>query len=327
MKYIQIPSVPLPVSRIVLGGSSPVFASGGEIDGIMESALQSGINAVDTAREYGRSEEAIGRWLRARGKRAEIVLISKCCHPCYGFVSRVSERAAADDLRRSLDTLGTDRIDVYLLHRDNESVPVGRIVDFLNRFHEEGKIGAFGGSNWTADRIAEANAYARRNGLTGFTVSSPHFSLGRQRHDPWGNGCRTITGDRNASQRAFYQEARMPVLAWSSLCGGVFSGKLKAEEWGQMRSRLNNRSWWAYGGADNRERLSRCERLAKEKGATVAQIALAWLLTGDLTALPVIGASSAARIRENAAAADIGLTRREWAYLNLEAPEDGKNER
>ena len=58
---------------------------------------------------------------------------------------------------------------------------VDRIVDFLNRFREEGKIGAFGGSNWRAARIAEANAYAAGHGLTGFTVSSPHDSLGRPR--------------------------------------------------------------------------------------------------------------------------------------------------
>ena len=319
MKYVQIPSVPLPVSRIVLGGSGSAFSSGGEIAGIMESALQSGINAVDTARQYGKSEETIGRWLQSQGKREEIVLISKCCHPSHAFISRVSQQAAADDLRRSLDALRTERIDVYLLHRDDESAPVGRIVDFLNRFHEEGKIGAFGGSNWTAKRIAEANAYARQHGLIGFAVSSPHFSLGRQRHDPWGNGCKTVTGDGNAAQRAFYQETQIPLLAWSSLCGGVFSGKLKAAEWGRMRKRLDLRAWWAYGCADNRERLSRCERVAKEKGASVAQIALAWLLTGDLNALPVIGASGPARIRENAAAAEIELSARERAYLDLKS--------
>ena len=319
MKYVSIPSVPLPVSRIVLGGSSSVFSSGGDIAPIMESALQSGINTVDTAREYGRSEEAVGRWLRSHGKREDLVLISKCCHPCWAFVSRVSKQAAADDLKRSLDTLQTDHIDIYLLHRDNESVPVGRIVDFLNRFHEEGKIGAFGGSNWTAKRIAEANAYAGRHGLTGFSVSSPHCSLGRQRHDPWGNGCKTVTGEKNAPQRAYYQETQMAVLAWSSLCGGVFSGKLKAADWGRIRSVLDNRAWWAYGGPDNRERLARCEQLARDKDATVAQVALAWLLTGEMNVLPVIGASGPARVRENAAAADLALSQRERAYLDLQS--------
>ena len=318
MQYIRIPSVPLPVSRIVLGASGTAFAEGGDISGIMESALACGINAVDTARQYGRSEETIGRWLRSGGKRDQIVLISKCCHPSLAFVSRVSEKAAADDLQRSLDALGTDRIDVYLLHRDDESVPVGKIVDFLNRFHEDGKIGAFGGSNWTARRTAEANAWAEARGLQGFSVSSPHFSLGRQRHDPWGGGCRTVTGDANAGQRAWYRETQMPLLAWSSLCGGVFSGRLKSADWKRMQDRLDLRARWAYGSADNRERLVRCEQLAAEKGASVAQIVLAWLLTGDLNVLPVISASGQKRIAENAAAADLELSARERAYLDLQ---------
>ena len=322
MKYGSIPFVSQPVSRIVLGASGQRFAEGADVSDLMEAALSCGINAVDTARQYGQSEQAIGRWLSAGGNRERIVIISKCCHPAMAFVDRVNEQAAEEDLNRSLEALQTPYIDVYLLHRDNESVPVGRIVDFLNRFHEERRIGAFGGSNWRAERIAQANAYAAAHGLKGFSVSSPHFSLGHQRHDPWGNGCRTITGRKNAAQRAYYQETGMPLLAWSSLCGGVFSGKIKAEEWSQLANRLGWREKWAYGGRDNRERLARCEALAKEKNAATAQIALAWLLTGELNVFPVIGASSPARILENAAAADIGLTDRERAALNPD-PREG----
>ena len=135
MKYVQIPDVPLPVSRIVLGASGSRFSSGGEIDDVMQSALACGINAVDTAREYGKSEDAIGNWLRAGGQWDQIVIISKCCHPTMAFISRVNEQAAVDDLKRSLELLFTDRIAVYLLHRHNDRVPVGRIVDFLNRFY------------------------------------------------------------------------------------------------------------------------------------------------------------------------------------------------
>ncbi len=321
VKYINIPSVARPVSRIVLGASGPRFASGGDVSDLMEAALACGINAVDTARQYGLSEQAIGRWLRRGGNRDSMVLISKCCHPSHAFLARVNEKAAAEDLARSLEALNTDRIDVYLLHRDNEAVPVGRIVDFLNRFHAEGKIGAFGGSNWRAERIAQANEYAAKNGLLGFAVSSPHFSLGLQRHDPWGNGCRTVTGGRNAAQRQFYRDTQMPILAWSSLCGGLFSGKLKAGEWDRLRKRLGWRAQWAYGSPDNRERLARCEALAKEKDASTAQIVLAWLLGGDLNVLPVIGASGADRIAENAAAADVELSENERNWLDLVSEE------
>ena len=317
MRYVQIPNVVQPVSQMILGGSSARFNSGSDVTDLIEGALACGINAVDTARVYGESENAIGRWLKAGDRRNKIVLISKGCHPSMAFHKRVSANAAADDLKRSLEALNTDRIDIYLLHRDDESVPVGKIVDFLNRHHEEGRIGAFGGSNWTADRIAQANAYAAQHGLKGFTVSSPHYSLGRQRHDPWGNGCKTITGEKHAKEREYYSETQMPVLAWSSLCNGVFSGKLTSREWGKLQKYFGINSKWAYGCRDNRERLSRCEKIAAEKGVTVAQIALAWMLSGPINAFPIISASSPARIKENAAAADIELSEQEYAWLDL----------
>ena len=318
MKYARIPFVDQPVSRIILGGSGGRFLSGGDIGDIMDAALACGINAVDTARVYGRSEEALGRWLKEGQRRDRVVIISKGCHPSMAFHRRVNARAAGDDLKQSLEALNTDHIDVSLLHRDDPSVPVGAILEFLNRFHEDGLIGAFGGSNWTAKRIAEANAYAEEHGLAGFTVSSPHYSLGRQRHDPWGNGCKTATGGSHAEERRYYEDTQMPLVAWSSLCAGVFSGKLKSDEWGNLQKTFGINTRWAYGCRDNRERLSRCEKLAEEKNASVAQIALAWILKDSMSVFPVIGASGPARVRENAAAADIGLSDREYAWLNLE---------
>lgn len=319
MKYTNIPYVGLPVSRMVLGTSGELFRSGGDVGQMIETALEQGINCLDTARAYGKSEQAIGNWLKHSGRRNEIVLVSKCCHPVLAFVPRVGERAAESDLERSLEALGTDRIDVYMLHRDNPSVPVGKILEFLNRFHEEGKIGAFGGSNWTAKRIAEANDYAKAHDLIGFTVSSPHYSLGWQKRDPWGNGCQTVTGDKNAPQRRYYAETYMPLFCWSSLCSGVFSGKLKWEEWGRLPKYFGINAALAYSCEENRQRLKRCEELAADKGVGVAHIALAWLLTDRLNTLPIIGAGSPKRVIETARAAELELSTAERKYLNLES--------
>lgn len=271
MKYTHIPFVSKPVSRIVLGGSGSLFASGGDVTEVMETALERGINCVDSARVYGKSEEAIGRYLRQSGRRDDLVLISKCCHPTMAFVQRVSRRAAENDLMRSLDTLGTDHIDIYFLHRDNPLVGVESIAEFMHRFHEEGKIGAFGGSNWSTKRIMELNAYAESHGLTGFTVSSPHYSLGRQQRDPWGNGCITITGSKNAAQREYYRDNRMPLFCWASLCAGMFSGKLQSEEKGSVMKHFGFNAAWGYDCPDNYERLKRCEALAAQTELTDAE--------------------------------------------------------
>ena len=319
MKYGAFPHVELPASRLVLGCSGPRFRAGEDVDELLEAALENGINVLDTAREYGGSEAAIGRWLRRSGKREKVVLISKCCHPTLAFVQRVNPRAAEEDLARSLETLGTDRIDLYLLHRDSRFAPVERILETMNRFQAEGKIRAFGASNWTAARIAAANAWAEAHGLEGFSVSSPHYSLGRQVRDPWGNGCRTVTGETHAAERRWYAERSMPLLCWSSLSAGVFSGKLKSESWGELRGLLGFHAARAYNCADNRERLRRCETLAAEKRSGVAQIALAWLLCDPaLQAFPILGASSPRRLAENAEAAALTLTEGERRWLNLE---------
>lgn len=317
MKFVKIPYVDKPVSRIVLGGSGRLFAGGGDVHDVIETALECGINCVDTAREYGKSEAVIGKYLLESGKREKIVLVSKCCHPTLAFVQRVSQSAAAEDLNRSLDTLGTDHIDIYFLHRDNEFVPVGKIAEFMTRFHEEGKIGAFGGSNWSAKRIAALNDYAAAHGLVGFSVTSPHYSLGRQKKDPWGNGCKTITGEQNAGQRAFYRKNQMPVFCWSSLCAGVFSGKLKSGEKAGIRKHFGFNAARGYECADNYERLGRCEILAAQKGVTVPQIALAWVLGSELNTLAIVSGSSP-NVLENAKAAEIVLTDAERRYLNLE---------
>lgn len=316
MKYVHIPPISAPVSRLVLGTSGGIFAGGGDIDEVMDAALDCGINILDTARVYGRSEDTIGRWLSAApGRRERVIILTKGCHPAKDGVLRVNPTEIEADLRRSLDALRTDHVDFYLLHRDDPDQPVEVIVDCLNRFREEGLITAFGGSNWTAARIEAANAYAARAGLVGFALSSPHYSLGVQRNDPWGYHCVTLTGGAMAEERAWYARTQLPALAWSSLCSGVFSGKLRAADWPQLEERFGRQIEWAYGGEENRGRLARCEELAERTGATVSQLVTAWLLADPMNVLPIIGASSAARVRENAAAADLVLTPGDWAWL------------
>lgn len=316
MKYTTVPSVDKPVSRIVLGGSGKLFTSGCDVTAVMDTALECGVNCIDTAREYGRSEAAVGRYFREQGRRDDFVLISKCCHPTLAFVQRVNASAARSDLMRSLDTLETDRIDIYFLHRDDESVSVGKVAEFMEQFYQEGRIKAFGGSNWSAQRIAALNAYAKEHGLTGFTVSSPHYSLGRQQRDPWGNGCKTITGDKNARQRDYYRETGMPLFCWAALCAGLFSGALKSTERSRMLKRFGFNSVWGYSCADNFERLHRCEQLAQEMGVTVSQIALAWLLGSELNTLAIVGSSTPEQVRQNARAAEISLTPAQRLWLN-----------
>ena len=192
------------------------------------------------------------------------------------------------------------------------------MVETLNALHAEGKIGAFGGSNWTHQRIQEANEYAERRGLIPFTVSSPHYSLARQQEDPYGGGCVSVTGEENRDARAWYQKTEMPLIAYSSLGRGLLTGKIRSCDADRADRMLDSFAMKGYGTADNFERLKRCEELAREKGCTVAQIAMAWLYHQPLNTFAVATMSSPRRIRENVEALALPLTEAECRYLNLE---------
>ena len=177
MKYETIPYVDKPVSRILFGTAQSSFLRGEESNAILDAALEAGITTFDTARNYALSEKTIGTWLRARDCRDQIVILSKCAHPNDDGTKRVSEAAIRADFARSTELLGTDYIDIYVLHRDDPDVEVAVPVETLNAMHAEGKIGAFGGSNWTFERIQEANEYAyiliiRPRQISGAAVSS-----------------------------------------------------------------------------------------------------------------------------------------------------------
>ena len=318
MKYGRIPGLDKEVSRIILGTASQAFFTGSGSSEILDAAKAAGINTIDTARNYGASERWIGQWLKERGCREEMIILSKCGHPDGDGRRRVNEREIREDFAESSRLLGTDHIDIYLLHRDDPDIDAGVAVEVFNAMRAEGKIGVFGGSNWTWERIEEANEYAYKHGLAPFSVSSPHFGLARQQQDPWGGGCVTLTGAENADARAWYVRTDMPVVAYSSLGRGVLSGKLKSADIERAGELLDPFAMKGYGCADNFDRLARCEELAAKKNCSVAQLAMAWIYHQPLNVFAVATMSSERRIRENIEALDIALTEEECRYLNLE---------
>ncbi|CAN5875957.1 hypothetical protein BH24DEI2_BH24DEI2_18400 [soil metagenome] len=177
MNYGSVAGIDKPVSRLVQG---TVMVSEDAERGfdLLDEIYALGCTAFDTAHVYGEgdNERTVGRWLRDRGLREKIVLIGKGAHH-NADRARVTPFDITADLHDSLARFKTEYIDLYLLHRDDPGVPVGPIIDTLNEHLAAGRIRAFGGSNWTHTRVAEANAYAERNALTPFAASSPNFSL------------------------------------------------------------------------------------------------------------------------------------------------------
>lgn len=248
MEYGKIAGSEKPVSRIVFGCGGARMWAGEESSDVLDAAVEAGITAFDTARVYGKSEEALGKWLYSR-ERSGVFVITKGCHPLEDWVPRVGCKYIEEDLFCSLDALKTDYVDLYFLHRDDETVPVGEILEALNAQAEEGRIRAFGASNWTHARLQEANEYAEEHGLRPFSASSPYFGLAVQLAAPV-QGCLSIAGKENAAAQAWYRAEQFPLFAYSSLAGGFLSGRVKAE---QGTAAVIAAAGPVYGCADNAE--------------------------------------------------------------------------
>jgi aryl-alcohol dehydrogenase-like predicted oxidoreductase len=269
---------------------------------LLDAWVELGGNVVDTARQYGNAEAIVGRWLREGKLHDDVVVITKGGH--YDVQTgrqRVTASDLSADFAASRRGLGLETIDVYLLHRDDPTRPVGAILEDVEPLMGSGHIRALGASNWTTDRLEEAAAYARSEGVMQFACSSPGLSLAAVNEEPW-PGCVTIHDD---AARDWYSRTGIPVFAWSSQASGFFAGALPDE----MRH--------AYVSDANLERLRRARELASNRGCTPSQVALAWVLHQPFPVYAVIGPRSVLELRESVGALELELSAEERLWLDL----------
>lgn len=320
MEYKRIQYVNRPLSELVFGCANaglmtkPGIFRKQEVWKLLDGAVDAGINTFDTAENYGDSELVLGKWMKQRKIRDKVVILTKGCHP-HG-APRVTPEALKEDLEQSFSRLGTDYIDIYLLHRDHPDAEIGAIVEVLNEYHKAGKIGAFGASNWTHERIKEANEYALRKGMVPFSVSSPNFGPATQVEDPWGGGCVSISGENGTESRHWYTEQKMAVFAYSCLGRGLFSGKVKADDPETGKEHLDKYAIKGYWCRENLDRLARVEKIAKKRDCSVSQIALAWIMQQPMQTFPIVTVSSVERIKENVKATELKLSEEEIAEIS-----------
>lgn len=317
MIYGKVPYVDKPVSRLVHGTIMVSMQKKDESLALLDSMYDLGVNAFDTAVIYGDGERVLGSWMQERGIRDKVVILTKGAHH-NAWRKRVTPYDIIADVHDSLAKLMSDSIDIYILHRDNPEVPVGPIVEVLNQLHDEGKIGAFGGSNWTHERIEEANEYAEKHGLIPFSVSSPNYGLADQVDNPWGPGCVSLAGPNQAKAREWYAKTGMPIFAYSSLGRGLFSGRIKSSEPEKAEEMFEQATIKGYCHPVNFKRLERVEILAKEKGLSVPQIAMSWLMNQPLNVFALVGAYKAEEMQQNIDAMQMKLTQAELEWLDLQ---------
>jgi aryl-alcohol dehydrogenase-like predicted oxidoreductase len=279
---------------------------------VMDAYLEAGGNFIDTADIYSRwaegnpggvSEEIIGKWMKGRGNRQQIVLATKARGrmwdgPNGEGLSRVHLiRACEDSLRR----LGTDHIDLYQTHWVDDETPIEETMCALDALVRAGKVRYAGCSNIPAWKLALAQWAADRNGFARYDSLQPHYSLA------W-------RAEFERELEPLCTELAIGVIPYSPLAGGFLTGKYRrdAETTSARAENIRHRYFNERGFAI----LDTLEGVAKEQGLTPSQTALAWLLSRHVIVAPIIGANSVEQLQESLGASGAHLSHEALAALD-----------
>jgi predicted dehydrogenase/aryl-alcohol dehydrogenase-like predicted oxidoreductase len=305
MPYGSVPGIggDKKISRLVMGVDNVTFAPVAFL--IWDDFFERGGTAFDTAYIYrgGRAERTLGEWLTHRGVRDRVFLLDKGAHTPFCTPDWLTRQH-----HESLERLRTDHVDLYMMHRDNPDVPVGEFVDVLNVHVSRGTMRAIGASNWTIERIEAFNDYAARHGKARFVAVSNNFSLSRMVEAPWA-GC---LSSNTPAWRAWHERTGTPLLAWSSQGRGFFVDGMASPEKRDDQELV--RMWYS---DDNFERLARARELAKRKGTSAINIALAWVLgRRAFETFALVGPRTLGELRGTLGALDLELTPEEIRWLD-----------
>lgn len=308
-----LPGTGLSVSPFGLGCTRAGSAWTGErADRLLDYFVDMGGNVIDTARIYGlpdigASEATLGGWLHRRGRRSDIVLMTKGGHPEVSsmHVSRMSRRDMELDLAASLRALRTDYVDIYFYHRDDEDQSVGELLECMEDFRRAGHIRFYACSNWSTRRMREADAYARAHGLTGFVGNECLYNLGSAGAGPLHDDT-LVRAD--ADMLAYHQGGtHNTMMPYSGLCEGFFH-RLESSP-SVQDARLTGSP---YHTPANLRLAGRVALLREKYAATTSQVLAGFFFTSAVPMLPLFGCSSESHLAELLAAVDIPFTAQDY---------------
>ncbi len=302
----------LKVAPIMLGGN--VF--GWTIDekqsfAILDHFAERGFNFIDTADMYsnwipgnqgGESETILGKWFKQSGKRGQTVLATKLGNPMGEGKKGLSAAYMKQAVEASLTRLQTDYIDLYQAHIDDKDTSLTETLQAFNDLVQEGKVRLIGASNYSGDRLQEAETISRKDGLARYETLQPHFNLyNREQYEK--DLARVVA------------EFNLGVIPYFSLASGFLTGKYKSLADTEKANRAGMLS--KYFDERGLRILKALENVSKETGAKQATIALAWLLGRPNILAPIASATSVAQLDEILAAADLKLAPEQMKTLSL----------
>jgi aryl-alcohol dehydrogenase-like predicted oxidoreductase len=300
---------------MTFGTSEGPFAAVAKVAGqplandLVAKSLDAGVNHFNTANVYtgGQSETMLGKALGDR--RKDVIISTKVgfrTGPALvhqGLSRHHILESAEDSLRR----LGTDYIDIYLVHRVDLHTPIEETLEALDTLARTGKVRYIGFSNWNGWRAAKAVGLQNQNGWARFRAAEMYYSL--------------IGRDLELEVAPFVQDAGIGVLAWSPLAGGLLSGKYTRQNPKGDGGRSSEFDFLPHDRERVYDVVEKVRAIGTAHGASPAQVALAWMLTKPFVSSILVGANKLAQLEDNLASANLQLSGEEIASLEqLTAP-------
>ncbi len=304
----------LDVSALCLGGN--VF--GWTIDeetsfAVLDAYFEDGGNFIDTADVYstwvpghigGESESILGRWMRTRGNRNRVIIVTKVGSQ-MGTAPTAKGLARSyimEEVEASLQRLQTDYIDVYLSHRDDQETPLEETLAAFNDLVRQGKVRSIGASNYSADRLCQALQISTRHDYAHYECVQPPYNL----------------VNREVYERELEPMCRehgLGVITYSSLASGFLTGKYRSGKDLPSSPRAKGVQE-RYMTEKGFRVLDQLEHVAKAHNATLSQVALAWILARPGITAPIASATSVEQVHELLAAVALKLTGEEIMSLD-----------
>ena len=299
--------------------STPPLILGGNVFGwtidraasfsVLDAFIAGGGRMIDTADVYsawapgnrgGESESILGEWLTTRGRRDDVLIATKVgmeFDGSKGLAPQRIEKAIDASLRR----LRTDYVDLYFAHLDDPEVPLEQTLGAFDRLVAAGKVRAIGASNYSAARLREALDLSAKKGLASYTVLQPHYNLVER--DKFEGELQDTCVERGVA-----------VVPYFALASGFLSGKYRSKA--DLAGRARGGAVEQYLSAGGLGVLAALDEVAGSTGATVAQVALAWLAAQPAVAAPIASATSTKQVDDLLGAMRLKLTTDQLAILD-----------
>jgi aryl-alcohol dehydrogenase (NADP+) len=316
MEQVRLGNTGLKVSRLCLGCmtyGSPKWRSWvldeEQSKPFFKTAIEKGITFFDTANVYsiGASEEVTGKWLREFARREEIVVATKVNGPMGPGPNErgLSRKAILAQIDASLTRLGMDYVDLYQIHRFDYETPIEETLEALNDVVRAGKARYIGASSMYAWQFARMLAVSDANGWARFVSMQPQYNL--------------VYREEEREMLPLCRAEGVGVIPWSPLARGFLAGGRAAPKAGETeRARTDDFSPRLYFRDADFKVVDAVSEVAKERGLSNMQVALAWVLKNPAVTAPIVGASKLGHLEEAVAALEVDLTEDE--VKRLQAP-------